>query len=432
MTDWIKRDKQAIWHPFTPLKGMEDPLKIDKAEGVKLITEEGKEILDVISSWWVNIHGHAHPDLAKAISEQAHQLEHVIFAGFTHEPAIRLAERLIEILPDNQAKVFYSDNGSTAVEVGIKMAFQYFYNRGIVKKKIIAIDGAYHGDTFGAMSVGERGPFTDPFDPYLFDVEFLDFPDKEKEEAVWSHFKGLVEEGDVAAFIFEPIVQGASGMRFYSRALLDRMIALGQKHGVICIADEVMTGFGRLGPLFAADLLENKADIFCLSKGLTGGALAMGVTTCTDEIQAAYRSNDLMKTFFHGHSFTANPMTCAVANASLDILLSDACTKNRERLNKRHNAFLSDLEKHHMVRNPRVIGTIVAFEINTDKDTSYFNEARHHLYPYFIEKGLLIRPLGNVIYLIPPYVISDEELDFVYATILTFLGEYQSMFATLK
>jgi adenosylmethionine-8-amino-7-oxononanoate aminotransferase len=428
MSNWKERDKAAIWHPFTPLRGMEEPLVVEKAEGVNLYTAEGKRIIDVISSWWVNIHGHSNEYLAHAIAEQAKQLEHVIFAGFTHKPAISLAERLLEILPDNQAKVFYSDNGSTAVEVGIKMAFQYFHNQGIDKKKIIAIDGAYHGDTFGAMSVGERGPFTEPFDPYLFSVDFLDFPDQSKEEEVWQHFQSLIESGEVAAFIFEPIVQGASGMRVYSTALLDRMIALAQQHDVVCIADEVMTGFGRLGTLFAADQLENKPDIFCLSKGLTGGALAMGVTTCTDKIQAAYRSNDLMKTFFHGHSFTANPMTCAVANASLDLLLTDACEENRKRLNERHSAFKKQLETHHLVRKPRVMGTILAFELNTERDTSYFNEARHHLYPYFIDKGLLIRPLGNVIYLIPPYVISDEDLDYTYSTILSFLDEYNDLF----
>lgn len=428
MSNWKERDKAAIWHPFTPLRGMEEPLVVEKAEGVNLYTAEGKRIVDVISSWWVNIHGHSNEYLAQAISQQATQLEHVIFAGFTHKPAITLAERLLEILPDSQAKVFYSDNGSTAVEVGIKMAFQYFHNQGIDKKKIIAIDGAYHGDTFGAMSVGERGPFTEPFDPYLFSVDFLDFPDQSKEEEVWQHFQSLIESGEVAAFIFEPIVQGASGMRVYSATLLDRMIALAQQHDVICIADEVMTGFGRLGTLFAADQLENKPDIFCLSKGLTGGALAMGVTSCTDKIQAAYRSNDLMKTFFHGHSFTANPMTCAVANASLDLLLSDACEESRKRLNERHSTFKKQLETHHMVRNPRVMGTILAFELNTGRDTSYFNEARHHLYPYFIGKGLLIRPLGNVIYLIPPYVISDDDLDFTYSTILSFLDEYNDLF----
>lgn len=428
MTDWTERDKAAIWHPFTPLKGMEEPLVIEKAQGVNLYTPEGKRILDVISSWWVNIHGHSNAYLAEAIAAQAKKLEHVIFAGFTHEPAIRLAERLLEILPDNQAKVFYSDNGSTAVEVGIKMAFQYFYNQGISKKKIIAIDGAYHGDTFGAMSVGERGPFTEPFDPYLFSVDFLDFPERGKETEVWQRFEELIQTGEVAAFVFEPIVQGASGMRVYSTELLDKMIALAQANDVICIADEVMTGFGRLGTLFAADQLQHKPDIFCLSKGLTGGALAMGVTTCTDKIQSAYRSSDLMKTFFHGHSFTANPMTCAVANASLDLLLSEDCEANRQRLHKRHTAFMEKLQAHSMVRNPRVMGTILAFELNTERDTSYFNEARHHLYPYFIEKGLLIRPLGNVIYLIPPYIISDQDLDYTYSTILSFLDEYNVLF----
>jgi len=407
---------------------MEDPLVIERAEGVNLYTPEGKKIIDCISSWWVNIHGHSNPIIAEAIAKQASQLEHVIFAGFTHEPAITLAERLLEILPENQSKIFYSDNGSTAVEVGIKMAFQYFYNRGIEKSRIVAIDGAYHGDTFGAMSVGERGPFTAPFDPYLFNVDFVDFPTAEKEAAVWQHFQELIFTGEVAAFIFEPIVQGASGMRFYSIDLLNKMIALAQAHDVICIADEVMTGFGRLGTLFAADLLDHKPDIFCLSKGLTGGAMAMGVTSCTDEIQSAYRSNDLMKTFFHGHSFTANPITCAAANASLDILLTKECENNRARLQRFYVEMLKELSIHAMVRNPRTIGGILAFELNTERDTSYFNEARHHLYPYFIEKGLLIRPLGNVIYLIPPYTISDEDLGYISKTIFQFLDEYSSLF----
>lgn len=427
MPDWINRDKAAIWHPFTPLEGMEDPLMIERAEGVSLYTNEGKRIIDVISSWWVNIHGHAHPALAQAIAEQAAKLEHVIFAGFTHQPAIELAERLLSILPDNQAKVFYSDNGSTAVEVAIKMAFQYFYNQGVEKKKIIAIDGAYHGDTFGAMSVGDRGPFTAPFDPYLFDVEFLAFPHAGQEEAVWQHYVQLVGTGEVAAFIFEPIVQGASGMQFYSAELLNRMIAFGQQQDVVCIADEVMTGFGRLGTLFAADQLKHKPDIMCLSKGLTGGALPMGVTTCTEKIQQAYRSNDLMKTFFHGHSFTGNPIIAAAANASLDLLLDPGCENNRNRIHQKHQEFFNQIKEHPMVRNARVIGTILAFDLNTEKDTSYFNEARHHLYPYFIEKGLLIRPLGNVIYLIPPYIISNEDLNYIYDTILHFLEEYPAL-----
>ena len=428
MSNWINRDQQTIWHPFTPLEGMDQPLMISKADGVNLYTPEGKRIIDAISSWWVNIHGHANPYLAQAIAAQANQLEHVIFAGFTHEPAIRLAERLLEILPGKQSKVFFSDNGSTAVEVGIKLAFQYFYNQDIVRKKIIAIEGAYHGDTFGAMSVGERGPFTAPFESYLFEVDFLNFPYPQQEKAVWEHFKSLIESGTVAAFIFEPVIQGASGMRVYSHHLLDRMIGFAQQYGVICIADEVMTGFGRTGPLFASTQLAHPPDIMCLSKGLTGGALAMGVTTCTDKIQSAYRSGDLMKTFFHGHSFTGNPITCALANASLDLLLKATCEQNRERINKQHIRFLAKIENHKLVKNPRVLGTIFAFELNTERDTSYFNEARHHLYPYFIEKGLLLRPLGNVIYLIPPYIISNEDLSYIYKKILNFLKEYEQHF----
>ncbi|MFT6972778.1 MAG: adenosylmethionine-8-amino-7-oxononanoate aminotransferase, partial [Roseivirga sp.] len=282
MSNWVERDKEAIWHPFTPLRGMENPLMITEASGVYLTTEQGEKIIDAISSWWVNLHGHSHPHIAKAVAEQSAKLEHVIFAGFTHAPAIQLAERLLEILPENQKKVFYSDNGSTATEVGIKMALQYFFNQGIDKKKIIAIDGAYHGDTFGAMSVGERGPFTEPFNPFLFEVNFIDFPSPEKEEEVFQQFQSFIATQEIAAFIFEPIVQGASGMKMYSIELLDRMIALAQTNDVICIADEVMTGFGRTGKLFASDWLVNKPDIFCLSKGLTGGAMAMGVTTCTD------------------------------------------------------------------------------------------------------------------------------------------------------
>lgn len=424
MSDWLERDKQSIWHPFTPLKGMSEPEMLERAEGAYLFTKDGRRIIDVISSWWVNLHGHSHPYIAEAIAEQAKKLEHVIFAGFTHEPAIRLAERLLEILPDNQSKIFFSDNGSTATEVAIKMAFQYFHNQGVEKKKIIAIDGAYHGDTFGAMSVGDRGPFTAPFDPYLFEVQFIDFPEIGKEDAVWAQFKELVESGEVASFIFEPLVQGASGMRFYSAELLDRMIAFAQANDVICIADEVMTGFGRLGTLFASDQLKHKPDILCLSKGLTGGVLPMGVTSCTEKIQEAYRTNDLMKTFFHGHSFTGNPMICAAANASLDLLLTDECEANRNRINGRHAEFAESIVGHPMVRNTRIMGTILAFDLNTEKDTSYFNEARHHLYPYFIQKGLLIRPLGNVIYLIPPYIISDEDLDYVYSTIQEFLNSY--------
>lgn len=409
-----ERDKKAIWHPFTPLPDADKLISLAGAKGVYLHTSDGRKIIDAISSWWVNLHGHSNEYIARAIYEQALKLEHVIFAGFTHEPAIRLAERLLEILPPNQSKIFYSDNGSTAVEVGLKMAFQYWYNQGIRKTKVIAIDGAYHGDTFGAMSVGDRSPFSAPFSPYLFDVEFIPFPPT---QSLIHSFTTQAESGDVAAFIYEPLVQGASGMRMYPPEVLNELLSIAKANKILCIADEVMTGFGRTGKLFASAYLEEQPDIMCLSKGLTGGTMALGVTTCSEAVINAYRSDDLMKTFFHGHSFTANPIACAAANASLDLLLTDECTQNITRINSQHLAFKKRIEKHPAVREVRVLGVILAIEINTDKETSYFNEARNSLYHFMLEKNILLRPLGNVIYILPPYVITNEELGIIYDAI---------------
>jgi adenosylmethionine-8-amino-7-oxononanoate aminotransferase len=419
LTSVIEADANAIWHPFTPLHGLRPPLEVVRSEGAWLHTADGRQILDAISSWWVNLHGHSHPYIAEAIGRQAAELAHVIFAGFTHEPAVRLAERLLTILPPNMSKIFYSDNGSTSTEVAMKMAFQYFYNSGQHKPKIIAIDGAYHGDTFGAMSVGDRSPFNAPFQPYLFEAVFIPFPEKDNEEVVFAQFADAIATGEVGAFIFEPLVQGASGMRMYSTQLLDRMIAYAQQHGVICIADEVMTGFGRTGKLFASLHLSHYPDIICLSKGITGGFLPLGVTACTQHIQNAYRSPDLMKTFFHGHSYTANPIACAAANASLDLLLSESCSAAIARINQSHLRFVARLQQgSYAVRNVRVLGTILALEIDRTGETSYFHEARNNLYYHFLDKNLLMRPLGNVVYLLPPYCISEQELNLAYNAIL--------------
>ncbi|MEL6537929.1 MAG: adenosylmethionine--8-amino-7-oxononanoate transaminase, partial [Bacteroidota bacterium] len=388
-TSWSKRDEAAIWHPFTPLVGLDPALAVTKGEGVYLHTEDGRKIIDAISSWWVNLHGHSHPKIAEAIAEQARTLEHVIFAGFTHPPAVELAERLLGHLPDNQSRIFYSDNGSTAVEVALKMAMQFWYNQGKEKPTIVALDGSYHGDTFGSMSVGDRSPFSAPFDQYLFEVEFLDFPLREKEEEVLERFTTLCKSGRVGAFIFEPLIQGASGMRMYRAKLLDALIEVAHAHEVICIADEVMTGFARTGRFFASDYLTQKPDIFCLSKGLTGGVLPMGVTSCTEEIMDAYRSEDLLKTFFHGHSFTANPMACVAALASMDLLEDEACTQQRKQIAASHTLFMERLQDHPKVGNLRTSGTIVAFDyVAKPGETNYFNEARHRLYPFFIEQGV--------------------------------------------
>jgi len=423
MNSLLSRDQAAIWHPFTPLKGSLDPLPVVSAEGVYLHLEDGRKVLDAISSWWVNLHGHSHPLIAERISEQAKNLEHVIFAGFTHEPAITLAENLKSILPKNIDKIFFSDDGSTAVEVALKMAIQFWRNQSVFRHNIIAIKGAYHGDTFGAMSVGDRGPFSSAFSKYLFDVDFLDFPQEDNLEDVFRHFKKLIDSENAAAFIYEPLVLGAAGMKMYPPELLDDMIKYAQDRDVICIADEVMTGFGRTGPLFASDLLKTNPDIICLSKGITGGTLALGATGCSEKIIDAFRTRDLMKTFFHGHSFTANPIACAAANASFELLMRRACALNRKRISAQYAAFIKRLKPHPKVSGVRVLGTIMAFDLITDEQTSYVNEARHKLYPYFLDRNVLLRPLGNVVYILPPYIISDDQLQDVFSVIEEMLSD---------
>jgi adenosylmethionine---8-amino-7-oxononanoate aminotransferase len=423
MTDFSDLDAKNIWHPFTPLTGVDAPLFIESAEGVFLKTRDDRKIMDAISSWWVNLHGHANPDIADAISQQARKLEHVIFAGFTHEPAIRLSENLLRILPKNQSKIFYSDNGSTAVEVALKMAFQFWYNQGVEKKKMIAIHGAYHGDTFGSMAVGDRGLFTKPFFPFLFDVDFIDFPAPALETKIAEHFAALIDSGEVAAFIFEPLIQAAAGMRVYSGTFLDKLIAMARARNVICIADEVFTGFGRTGKTFASDYLNNKPDIISLSKGLTGGTLPLGVTSCSEKIVDVFRSAALDKTFFHGHSFTANPLSCAAANCSIDLLLKPDCQQRIESISKKQKNFADAVKKNKKVIDARSLGTIVAVELQSETSTSYSNEARKAIYRYFLNKNILLRPLGNVIYIVPPYIITESQLDDIHREIENFLNQ---------
>jgi len=422
MNEWQDRDRKSVWHPFTPLQGTAPELVVERAEGSWLITDDGRRILDAVSSWWVNLHGHGHPAIARAIADQAANLEHVIFAGFTHKPAIRLAERLLELLPGKHERIFYSDNGSTAVEVALKLAFQYWKNRGNARNRVIALDGAYHGDTFGAMSVGERSVFTEPFFPYLFEVEFIPFPDGTNDQEVLKAFDKIASTGEVASFIYEPLVQGAAGMRMYSASLLDKLLKQARKHGILCIADEVMTGFGRTGNLFACDLLEEKPDMICLSKGITGGALPLGATACNTRIMEPFRTPDLRQAFLHGHSYTANPMACAAANTSLDLLLEDDCRERIRMISNVHKAFVDRHRRHPRLRDIRSMGTILALEFHTDNDSSYISEMRNELYPFFLERNILLRPLGNLIYVLPPYVIREDELQMVYRAIEDYLS----------
>ncbi|OAQ38111.1 adenosylmethionine--8-amino-7-oxononanoate aminotransferase BioA [Pedobacter psychrophilus] len=411
MSDLVSRDLEAIWHPYTQMKTAAKPIPIVKGEGVYLYTEDGKKLIDAVSSWWVNIHGHSHPYIAEKVFEQLQVLEHVIFAGFTHPQAVKLAENLLSIIPKNQAKIFYSDNGSTAVEVAIKMCLQFWSNQNQHRTKILAFKNSYHGDTFGAMAVSARSAFTAAFDSLLFDVEFLDLPNENNLEVLKSQISNLKSE--LACFIFEPLVQGAGGMLMYEAEDLDELILHCKKENVLTIADEVMTGFGRTGKLFASDHLTQKADLMCFSKGLTGGTMPLGVTSCTQEIYDAFLSDDKLKTLFHGHSFTANPVACAASNASFDILMQAETHESLKRISKKHHQFKEEIELNPKVKNVRQCGTILAMEWNIEA-TSYFNNIRDTLYNFFLDKGIILRPLGNILYIMPPYCISNDDLDYIY------------------
>ena len=413
-----------IWHPFTQMKTADAPLHVVKAKDCTLFTADGRQYIDAISSWWVNIHGHCNEHIATAIAEQAKVLEQVIFAGFTHTPAIELAKKLISILPDHFAKVFFSDDGSTSVEVALKMAIQYWHNQGITNKtKIIAFENGYHGDTFGAMSVAERNVFNAAFNPFLFEVSRLPLPHSENISSVKKQLEQWADENSVAAFIFEPLVQGAAGMQMYEAEYLDELIALAKEKDIICIADEVMTGFGRTGQHFAVDYLQQQPDIICLSKGITGGFMPLGVTICTQQIFDAFYDDDKTKTFFHGHSYTANPLACAAANASIKLLDTQKCSEAIQQICNSHAAFKNRIVNNPFIKQVRQTGTILAIELNTKETTSYFNSIQKKAYDYYLSKGIFLRPLGNVVYIMPPYCITQQELENIY-TVLEDSFEY--------
>lgn len=417
-----ERDQAVIWHPYTQMKSAAPPVPIVRGEGAYLIDEAGNKYLDAVSSWWVNTHGHAHPHIAAKVAEQLHTLEHVIFAGFTHPVAVELAEKLIQILPPEQVRVFYSDNGSTAVEVALKMCFQYWNNQGTPRTKVLAFHNSYHGDTFGAMAVSARSAFTQAFETLLFGVEFIELPDENNLEELKARISAMKSE--LATFIFEPLVQGAGGMLMYEAAHLNELLEHCRKEGILTIADEVMTGFGRTGKLFASDHLETKADIMCFSKGLTGGTMALGVTTCTAPIYNAFLSDDKLKTLFHGHSFTANPVACSAALASLELFALPQTMHNIQRITQRHSEFQMLIQGHPRLRNVRQTGTILAMEWETEQATSYFDRLRDNLYQFFLQEGIILRPLGNILYILPPYCISDEQLAYIYTKIQEALARF--------
>jgi len=395
----MDRDRAVLWHPYTQMLTAPAPLPITRADGVWLYTEDGRRILDGISSWWVNIHGHSHPKLNAALAAQAHELEHVVFAGCTHRPAVELAERLIEILPRSFSRVFYSDNGSTAVEVALKLALQYWRNLGVHQRtKFITLHNAYHGDTVGAMSASEDSVFTRAFSTMMFPVERVhDLDDMEQR---------LREAGDsIAAVLIEPMLQGAGGMIVWPAEFVTGVRRLCDKYNTLLIADEVLTGFGRTGKMFACEHAAITPDIVCLSKALTAGYLPLGVTATTRAVYEAFLSEDRSKTFFHGHSYTANPLACAVALASLDLFREEPVLERVSRLEQQLRDGFDPLRS---LGEVRLIGGVAAVELASDKP-GYLDGIGPRLAAKFLERGLLLRPLGNVVYFMPPYCITESE-----------------------
>jgi adenosylmethionine---8-amino-7-oxononanoate aminotransferase len=418
--------QRAPWHPFTQEALDPPPIRIAFGEGAYLYTADGRKILDAISSWWVNVHGHCHPRIAAAIAEQARKLEQVIFAGFTHQPAEELTRRLLRVLPPGLEHVFFSDDGSTAVEVALKMSLQYWQNIGRPeKKRFIALDHAYHGDTAGAMSVGADSGFVTAFSEMRFPV--LRVPSAYcyrcpvgKTRATCqidclAPLADLLEQhhGEIAALIAEPLLQGAGGMIVHPVEFLRGLRELTSKYDVLLIADEVLTGFGRCGRMFACELAGISPDIICISKGLTGGFLPLAATVATGAIYDSFYAPDRGRAFFHGHSYTANPLGCAAAIAGFDVFDTEPVFERIAAIETVHRERIPLLSAHSAVGDARMIGTVAAIELRDD-DPGYFSSLRNFLYDFYLQRGVLLRPLGNVVYILPPYVVTQQELHRVY------------------
>jgi len=419
-----------IWHPFTNSALDPAPIEIERAEGVWLYAKDGRKIIDAVSSWWVNLHGHANPRIAEAIAKQARKMEHVILAGFTHEPAEELASRLRKWVAPELTRLFFSDDGSTAVEVALKLAVQHFSNTGrSEKREIVALEHGYHGDTAGAMSVSDDSPFNDPFRMMRYPVHRVHSaycyrcPVGLRRESCHiecaEQLEMLLEEraDKIAAVIVEPLLQAAGGMIVHPVEFLRRVREACSKHNVLLIADEVLTGFGRTGKMFACDLAGVAPDLMCLSKGVTGGFLPMGVTLCSDPVEMAFRSENRLRTFYHGHSYTGNALACAAANASLLSFEEEPVFERIAGIAEINSERLAGIKRFPQVGEVRQIGTIGAIELRAD-DAGYLSAMRPKLYQFFLERGVLLRPLGNVVYVLPPYVIAPQELHRVYDVIV--------------
>ncbi len=409
------RDKKHIWHPLKQHQTHPESLAIVKAKGCVLTDEDGNEYIDAISSWYTCMYGHCNDFITSRVYEQMQQLDQIMFSDFTHEPAVKLSEELIKILPKGQEKVFFSDNGSTSTEIGIKMALQYHFNKDNKRTSLIAFEDGFHGDTFGAMSISGLSVYNGPFEDFLIDVKRIPVPNGTNNQDVLEQLKTIINENDVAGFIYEPLIQGAAGMKIHDANGLNELLKFCKANHVLTIADEVMTGFGKTGAHFASDHIETKPDIICLSKALTAGLMPMAITTCTQAIYDAFLSNDISKGFFHCHTYSANPLACVAALASIELLQSSEIRANIDRIIISHQEFDEHIKKHPKVKATRQLGVIYALDLNTQSER--YGGLRDKLLKTFMDHGVFLRPLGNTIYIQVPYVISVEELEKVYHTI---------------
>lgn len=416
----MRRTTSPVWHPFTQHALQPDMVKIVRGEGAYLFTADGRRIIDAIASWWVVTHGHCHPPIVRAIQKQAERLNQIIFAGHTHEPAEEVASAMLKLAPRGLDYVFFSDSGSTSVEVALKMALGYWHNIGEMRSRIVVMQHSYHGDTIGAMSVGARGVFNAAYGPLLFDVATIPFPSLGREQATLDALEAACR-GRPAAFIVEPLISGAGGMLMYPAWVLTEMKRICEASGVWLIADEVMTGWGRTGTLFACEQANVVPDIACYSKGLTGGALPLAVTLCRAEIFDAHFSQDRSRTFFHSSSYTANPIACAAAKANLDLWSDPAVLERLAAVASMQEKALAPFRTNERFRSVRRTGTITALDLDV-KDSGYLAGIGPRLLAFFGRRSLLLRPLGNTIYVMPPYCVTQADLDEIYAGIAEAAG----------
>ena len=416
------RDKKHLWHPLTQHKVSPEMLPIVKAKSCVLTDDKGRTYIDAISSWYTAVYGHCNEYITGRVTAQMQELDQVVFSGFTHEPAIELSEALVKILPEGQQKLFFNDNGSTATEIGIKMALQYHHNLGNGRKVMLAFEEGFHGDTFGAMSVSGLSVYNGAFEDHFIKVERIPVPTGENNAEVITKLKGLISRNEFAGFIYEPLIQGAAAMKFHDADGLNEILKICREHEIILVADEVMTGFGKTGSHFASDHIEIEPDVVCMSKALTAGLLPMGLTSCSLKIYNAFYSDDIGKGLFHGHTYTANPLACTAALAALKLLNSESIQRNINWISRSHEEFIQKINPHPKVKNSRSMGVIMAFEL--DIETDRYGNLRNRLFQFFMEQGIFLRPLGNTIYILPPYVISEEELSRIYEVIELSLTEF--------